>query len=80
MLLAAACDHRIVLSESYLIGDRWRDINAGRAAGCCTILISPDAQARGEDFQPNLVATSLGEAVDFIVSSDYRLNFPGRSA
>lgn len=39
MLLEAAREHRIVLSESYMIGDRWRDVEAGRRAGCQTIFI-----------------------------------------
>ena len=39
MLLAAAEKHGIILSESFMIGDRWRDIGAGKAAGCTTIFI-----------------------------------------
>ncbi len=39
LLLAAAHDHGIDLAQSYMIGDRWRDVGAGRAAGCFTIFI-----------------------------------------
>lgn len=39
MLLAASIDHRIDLRQSYMIGDRWRDIDAGVSAGCTTIWI-----------------------------------------
>lgn len=39
MLLEAAEEFSIDLSQSYMIGDRWRDMDAGKAAGCKTILI-----------------------------------------
>jgi D-glycero-D-manno-heptose 1,7-bisphosphate phosphatase len=39
MLLAAAAKWNIDLSRSYMIGDRWRDTEAGEAAGCSTIFI-----------------------------------------
>ena len=38
-LLAAAKKHRIDLKASYMVGDRWRDIEAGQRAGCKTIFI-----------------------------------------
>ncbi len=40
MFLSAARDWNIDLSRSFLVGDRWRDIEAGRRAGCRTILIN----------------------------------------
>jgi len=38
-LLSAAKQHNIDLSNSYMIGDRWRDTEAGQQAGCQTIFI-----------------------------------------
>lgn len=38
-LLSAAKTNRIDLSSSYMVGDRWRDIEAGKRAGCKTIFI-----------------------------------------
>lgn len=38
-LLAAADTHRIDLPSSYMVGDRWRDIEAGEHAGCKTIFL-----------------------------------------
>jgi len=38
-LLAAAKKHSIDLGASYMVGDRWRDIEAGKQAGCKTIFI-----------------------------------------
>ena len=39
MLLAAAEKWDIDLENSFLIGDQWKDIQAGKAAGCTTILL-----------------------------------------
>jgi D-glycero-D-manno-heptose 1,7-bisphosphate phosphatase len=39
MLLDAATKWDINLTSSFLIGDQWKDIEAGRAAGCTTILL-----------------------------------------
>lgn len=39
MLLAGAAEFDVDLGASYMIGDRWRDIDAGIAAGCKTVFI-----------------------------------------
>lgn len=39
MLLEAARDRDIDLARSYMVGDRWRDVGAGKRAGCFTIFI-----------------------------------------
>lgn len=39
LILSAARKYNIVLSESHMIGDRWRDIEAGINANCNTIYI-----------------------------------------
>ena len=39
MLLRAAQRHEIDLSQSWMIGNRWRDVCAGRAAGCHTVYV-----------------------------------------
>lgn len=39
MLLDAAEQWGIDLASSVMVGDRWRDVEAGKAAGCRTILI-----------------------------------------
>ena len=38
-LLAAARRYKIDLHSSYIVGDRWRDMEAGKQAGCRTIFI-----------------------------------------
>ena len=39
MLIDAAAQWNIDLAASVMVGDRWRDIEAGKAAGCRTILV-----------------------------------------
>ena len=38
-LISAAQQHDIALDKSYMVGDRWRDIEAGSRAGCQTVFI-----------------------------------------
>jgi len=39
LLLEGAERYRISLPASFMIGDRWKDVEAGRRAGCTTILL-----------------------------------------
>ena len=39
MLLAGAREFNVDLAASFMVGDRWRDIEAGTAAGCKTVFI-----------------------------------------
>jgi D-glycero-D-manno-heptose 1,7-bisphosphate phosphatase len=39
MLIEAAQNLNLDLSRSYMVGDRWRDIEAGQAAGCTSFFI-----------------------------------------
>src|SRR2546429_8993248 len=39
LILRAAAELNIDPKRSYVIGDRWRDIDCARAAGCCAIFI-----------------------------------------
>lgn len=68
MLLEAAREWSVALARSFLVGDRWRDIAAGRAAGCTTILVG---DGYGEPFPetPHAVVPSLFEASRWILSS-----------
>jgi D-glycero-D-manno-heptose 1,7-bisphosphate phosphatase len=54
------------LAGSFMVGDRWRDIEAGRRAGCRTILIG---YGYGETFPsaPTIRLASLPEAAAWIV-------------
>ena len=56
MLLSAASRLQIDLQQSYMVGDRWRDIDCGKRAGCKTIFIDWG------------YAENLQEAPDHVVS------------
>lgn len=47
MLLKAAQEHDIDLTGSWMIGDSPRDVEAGRRAGCRTILLSANGHGQG---------------------------------
>ncbi|HTK80272.1 MAG TPA: HAD family hydrolase [Rhizomicrobium sp.] len=66
MLLRAAAREGLDLSQSYMVGDRYRDIEAGHSASCRTILVG---DGYGERFkaQPDATVATLSEAVDWIL-------------
>jgi D-glycero-D-manno-heptose 1,7-bisphosphate phosphatase len=51
LLLRAARRHGIDLASSWMIGDTDRDVEAGRRAGCRTILVSAAASSAQPDHQ-----------------------------
>jgi len=69
LLLQAAADRNIDLQHSFIIGDRWRDIDAGAAAGCRTVLIDYRYDERAPKNAPDYRAESLDSAVEWIVRS-----------
>jgi D-glycero-D-manno-heptose 1,7-bisphosphate phosphatase len=69
LLLEAAARHGIAMEASWMIGDRWRDIDAGAAAGCRTILIDAEYRERGPAAEPDARVHSLAEAVEWIRAS-----------
>ena len=66
LLVQAAQREGIDLSQSFMVGDRYRDIEAGHSAGCRTILIG---DGYGETFkaQPDATVSTLSEAADWIL-------------
>ncbi len=67
LLLDAAGAWKIAIDKSFLVGDRWRDIEAGRRAGCRTILIDYGYK-EPHLCQPDFRTRSLVEAADLIMS------------
>ena len=67
LLLQAQQRYGIDLSRSFLVGDRWRDIDAGRAAGCRTVYLDRNYRERGPSNPPDARVGSLPDAVDWIV-------------
>jgi D-glycero-D-manno-heptose 1,7-bisphosphate phosphatase len=66
LLLRAADGLEIDLAGSYMIGDRWRDVEAGANAGCRTILIDYGHAERSPAQPPDAAVGSLIEAVAWI--------------
>ncbi len=65
-LLASAKKNGIDLGKSYMVGDRWRDTEAGQRAGCKTIFIDYGYAEKQPEFCDFRVQ-SLGEAVQIIL-------------
>lgn len=68
MLLQAAAEREIDLTRSYLVGDRWRDVAAGKAAGCRTFFIDYKYRERTAE-NPDAVVGSLEEAGKLILDN-----------
>ncbi len=69
LLLEAQRKHNLDLSRSFVVGDRWRDIDAGHSAGCKTVLIDYGYKERKPAQPPEATVRSLREAADWIISS-----------
>jgi D-glycero-D-manno-heptose 1,7-bisphosphate phosphatase len=67
LLTEAAAALAIDLTRSWMIGDRWRDIDAGHAAGCRTVLIDYGYDERPPSTEPEFRAASLAEAAEWIL-------------
>jgi len=68
LLLEAARERGIDLGQSVMVGDRWRDIEAGRAAGCRTVLVRASYDERPAE-RPDAAVDSLSEASAWILAS-----------
>ncbi len=73
MLLQAARDLGLDLPASWMIGDQPRDVSAGRAAGCRTVLIGGTTPST--DAVPTAIAADFAEAVETVLSTGR----PGRA-
>jgi D,D-heptose 1,7-bisphosphate phosphatase len=69
MLLAAAKEMSIDLTDSWMVGDDYKDVAAGKAAGCRTILIKSHTNTpvkQVDDPDADFEAINLKEAVNII--------------
>ena len=83
MILAATDKLKLDLGRSWVIGDAPRDIEAGRTAGCRTILYknpaltpSPAAEEPSK-VEPDFMASSLAEAMEIIGREVFRTQVAG---
>jgi D-glycero-D-manno-heptose 1,7-bisphosphate phosphatase len=66
MLVSAAEELGVTLAASVMVGDRWRDVESGRRAGCWTVFIDQGyAERQPEEF--DLRVSSLAECVEWIL-------------
>ena len=70
MLYAAAVEREVQLAASFMVGDRWRDVGAGRAAGCRTILVNAFPEATR--IEPEIELSDLAAAADWILNQRSR--------
>ena len=76
MLLEAAAEHGIDLGSSYVVGDRWRDVAAGQAAGCRTAYFIDYGYREQQPVQPFVAAESLAAAARCILADFPSVNEP----
>lgn len=75
MLKQAALEHDLNLEQCIVIGDRWSDMTAARAAGCLCILVLTGAgiesleenRIRWEALEADFLATDFNAAVQWIL-------------
>jgi D-glycero-D-manno-heptose 1,7-bisphosphate phosphatase len=60
------------LPASLMVGDRWRDIEAGRAAGVGATILVDYHYDEGLRHEPDVRVASLAEATDWILARDLR--------
>jgi D-glycero-D-manno-heptose 1,7-bisphosphate phosphatase len=67
-ILIAAKERGIDLKKSFMVGDRWSDVEAGRRAGCKTIYIDSGYVEQIPE-APDFTARDFTQAVEFILQS-----------
>lgn len=67
LILQAARDHDLDLSRCVMVGDRWRDVEAGALAGVPTVFIDHGYSER-RPVDPGHVAKSLAAATPWILN------------
>ena len=68
LILMAAEQFNIDLTMSFVVGDRWRDVAAGCAAGCRTVWIDRGYKEKWQASQPDIRVTSLKKAAEWILA------------
>jgi D-glycero-D-manno-heptose 1,7-bisphosphate phosphatase len=68
MLLRAAAQHDIDLKRSFLIGDRWRDVDCAQAAGCRAVFID-HGYREPLRAKPDAIVSSFREAAHTVLEA-----------
>jgi D-glycero-D-manno-heptose 1,7-bisphosphate phosphatase len=56
------------LNRSIMVGDRWRDVEAGRRAGCRAVILIDHGYDEEPAAEPDVRVSSLTEAADWILA------------
>ena len=78
MLIAAAEEYDLDLEQSWMVGDSLRDVEAGRRAGCRSVLLTfygtpPDGEnPETKETKPDFVCPQLGELAELIDQAEPR--------
>lgn len=67
LILNAAKEYKIDLTKSFMVGDRWRDIEAGQRAGCKSFFIN-NRYLEAQPERPDFIVSSLLEAKHIILA------------
>lgn len=68
MVLRAAAAYGIDLGQSYLVGDRWRDVDCAHAAGCRAIFIDHGYREALKE-KPEFIVATFREAAEAILQA-----------
>ena len=69
LLIEAARVHGLRLKDSFLVGDRWRDVDAGNAAGVRTVWVDYGYHERGPKDPPAARVKDLPQAAAWILAT-----------
>jgi len=69
MILEGARKHDVDLAESFMVGDRWRDVEAGQNAGCRTVFIDGGYEEQQPARPADATVHSLKEAAGWILQT-----------
>lgn len=67
LLLKAADKHDIRIPASFMVGDRWRDVEAGQRAGCRTVFIDYGYDEKKPVVPADYTTRDLAAAVEWIL-------------
>lgn len=82
LILRAAAEHDLDVTRSWMIGDILDDVEAGRRAGCRSVLIDNGNETEWEltsARRPDYTASDLSEAAACILSADGRAASAGEA-
>ncbi len=71
MLIDAAERLGLDLAESYMVGDRWRDVEAGQRAGCTTVFLNREYSETVSE-RPDVTVRTIDEAATWILAHEGR--------